>query len=859
MLIYTAQRLKVQRVTHYTLLCLSSILCVEKLDKFDDSEDFSPHEAALAKATILTPFYCVTSTSDVKNLKLPKIRGHSIFNGLQAINSITEHVQLQLPGIKFESMVADFIRDEHGKWWFIRVVSFEAFYKVQIPSEILQLPDSPIEIPAIMRSKYFRQSRAHYSKEIYDSNSSSLCSLCGCSCDLPDVVISKLKDIFDSNSDSPKFLESLSQYRMTLKMAIDTIYMLRQRGITLASWENSVIFMKKTSMEFGVCLICYRVYYQQQKLAAVSWDLHRALTSCIISSDGSEKEAESAMKNDKTHSSCFLLMENSQAVLEGIEEFHTEIQRVMHTSTDNLPGQSLYRSIMGYEVDPTSSQLRIIFFFHELQHAGLELKPTDFYLEYQFGQVFNRLEFEGSKLHTPNRWQLCQARVHYAFAPAPAFLQYSLDKNILIKLKTAEGDSFQGYTLLPLRKLILSARRPGGLLQAQTRSDYLLEVQTVSYGILTLKATLGLIVDDVPFSHVRDSVRDGVFLQECQSHIYWPPFRFHLRDALIPDNWMENLIPLEYVSSLPISTRSMATAVKEKVKYAAQVLQQQRGCLENAHVITNPVSCFSAGSESGLKKYGAKGSKIERKTQELTVSLKQPIAQTTLEARSKKLVLYVRKLIVRVAGEVVNFPTQVTIQILRHATYQISDTYLETGWNVQLAKITVDILADMEGVTFQSLALLGELLSVLLRSNLAPTVFQCSKLHELISPYWLQRQDGVFEYMERNPEVSSSRRMIWNRAVRRCESCHHNLGFRARAPSTRDIVNISSRQSVYKELMRQFMGFRVKTQTLFFCEIFEKLEASDTGYIDVAELRSLHNVRHSFPGSKRYLMRYCST
>uniref|UniRef100_K3W8H2 Uncharacterized protein n=1 Tax=Globisporangium ultimum (strain ATCC 200006 / CBS 805.95 / DAOM BR144) TaxID=431595 RepID=K3W8H2_GLOUD len=540
-------------------------------------------DVTMHKLKILSQFYCVSSTSDAKKChRMPKIRGNPIAEGVTAAKRIVEHVQAQLPGIRFDALAADFIKSSDGTWWFIRVVDFDAHYRVEVPQEVLYLPESVTQIHELMRSKYFRCSlHSHAPVPPGLGNGETLngtaqeCFLCGSLCEFSKAFIDELYALLkggQTHDDSHGgVLTELATYRMTRKMAVDTIYLLRQRGVLMPTWESAIVSLRKTPIEaaseFTVCFLCYRIFKQQQKLHDIALELHGVFNaiSGIDAANQTDISSKSitSMTEGRASSDIFdLTFTNvevppplsfqripTRTLLDQIHAFQNESCSVLNSgSVDERHTLHAFSAVQGDDVDPTCTQMRLVFFFHELQDGGPNLVPTEFYLEYQLGQVFNRLYLEGSKCHTPNRWQLCETRIHYFCATFDAFADFCLEKRLLIKMKTVDGDAFHGCTVLSFRPLINAAKRFGNSLLPESRTDYLVEIRTDAYGLLTLKLTLGLLVDSAPFGHVREILSGKAFLREEPMGVYWPPPTFCFTGLAVPRDWVGALMPSEYIS-----------------------------------------------------------------------------------------------------------------------------------------------------------------------------------------------------------------------------------------------------------------------------------------------------------------------
>ncbi|KAL4165436.1 hypothetical protein KRP22_014147 [Phytophthora ramorum] len=549
-------------------------------------------DAAMVTAAQVSRFYCVTVSPDARACaRWPKLRGAAIADGVQATSRVVEHVQLQLPTMRFHSMTVDFIKDTAGVWWLTRIVDFTASSCVEPPRDDVSFStrDSAVLIPEALRTKSGRHEPQMddassppreliltHGEVANNAPNARICFLCGFTCELTAAFRNELQmmlkgqngDEYKARSTIPIDPPAVDEYRMTLTMALDTIFLMRQRGVALPVWENAVSTVRKSLLrdvcDFPVCMLCYRIFQQQNRLQLIACELHSVLSPTTSSNDRPEVDDDltngsgagvgmatsaasglSASQLLSTELRC--CQETPKSILAPLEAYRTETipptLLLRGDSPEMRPTWSVLTPMRGADVDPTATQLRLVFLFHELQDAGPDLVPTDFFLEYQLGQSVTRVQLEGSKRHTPNRWQLCEARVHYLCATLDAFSEFCSHKRLLIKMKAKRSsptrnqrlndgpigsesyekvetggddnlnkrdggdqngfrdkEEFFGYTLLSLRAVNTAAKWFGNSLQPESRTDFLLELHTASHGLLTLKLTVGLLVDPVPLS-----------------------------------------------------------------------------------------------------------------------------------------------------------------------------------------------------------------------------------------------------------------------------------------------------------------------------------------------------------------------
>ncbi|EEY55372.1 uncharacterized protein PITG_09313 [Phytophthora infestans T30-4] len=772
-------------------------------------------EAAMATAAQTARFYCVTVSPDARACaRWPRLRGTAIAEGVQATFRIVEHVQLQLPTLRFHSMTTDFIKDADGVWWLTRVVDFQATSSVEPPRDdaCFGSRDSAVFIPDTLRSRYGptndlledptsppKESTLLRGDELNNTMNTRSCFLCGCSCELPPTFRVQLDAMVRGQSgdelktNSTTSIKAVDEFRMTLTMALDTIFLMRQRGVDLLVWENAVSTVRKSHLrdvcDFPTCTLCYRIYQQQQRLQSLARELHVVLFGMATS-------AASGLAPQLLSTELRRNQEAPRSVLESLEAFQTEkIPRSLLLRGDSpelRPSGSTLTPVRGADVDPTATQLRLVFFFHELQDGGPDLEPTDFYLEYQLGQNVTRVQLEGSKRHTPNRWQLCEARVHYLFATLEAFSEFCSQKRLLINSPSRQPsryrdkEEFFGYTLLSLRSVNTAAKWFGNSLQPESRTDYLLELQTASFGLLTLKLTVGLLVDSVPLGHLRDVLRDRIFLEEQPpGGVYWPPTSLYLSGLAVPRDWVGALMPSEYTKLLPMRRRARGS------DYSSRSL----------HVVTALMTWTT-------------------------------LSQACLAAK---------RLVFRITEDraTSGFPTVLLAAILRHASFVTPASHWKSAASLHFTRrYSVDrLLAEVRPATLPMLALLGELLFVLMEERELPATIDANVLASLIEPFW-QHDSGWLPIPRTQSSCPPERRVIWNRAIRRWEVATGSI--------TKDgapVLAIQPHEDVihhYGDTLRAEIGdFRIKILALVVCELFERMESLDDGYIEIAELRSL--------------------
>ncbi|KAF1786880.1 Peroxisomal biogenesis factor 11 [Phytophthora cactorum] len=853
-------------------------------------------EAAMTTAAQTARFYCVTVSPDARACaRWPKLRGAAIAEGVQATSRVVEHVQMQLPSLRFHSMTADFIKDTSGVWWLTRVVDFQA--------------SSSIEPP---RDDAFFGTRDSALSNTMNTRS---CFLCGCSCELTRTFRGQLEamvkgysgDEYKTNSSISMKTPAVDEFRMTLTMALDTIFLVRQRGVSLPVWENAVSTVRKSQLrdvcDFPTCMLCYRIYQQQNRLQLLARELHCILSPNVVNPcDSPEVDSESTPTDGvgmATSAASGLasqllsteLRYNQEApkdVLDSLEAF--QIEKIPPSlllrgdSPELRPTGSTLTPMRGADVDPTATQLRLVFFFHELQDGGPDLDPTDFYLEYQLGQNVTRVQLEGSKRHTPNRWQLCEARVHYLCATLEAFSEFCSQKRLLIKLKakprSQSDDSDNEDSAANNEEEGQSPTgKPSRYRDKEESLDYLLELQTASYGLLTLKVTVGLLVDSVPLGHLRDVFRDRIFLEEHHQvesigrHnliilVAWQcleigsvhfAIRIHkaITHASQRGSWSlrysrsnsfetsGHLSPSHSVAKITLpphpGTETLTHHNSEEVAEAAatdiNVKTSSTRRMSNVTTGKNWLATARSGTTGDddveitntdqlQSEYSSRslhlmaGSMTRTTLSQACLAAKRIVFRTTEDAATKK------------------FPTVLLAAFLRHASFAIPSTSL-SNWKAPATfhftrRYSVDrLLAEVKPGTLPMLALLGELLLVLIEERELPGTIDASALESLLESFW-QHDSGWRPIPRTQTSCLPERRVIWNRAIRRWEAATgNNIIDQISQPDG----SIAQRHG--DTLTADIGDFRTKILALVVCELFEQMESLDDGYIEIAELRSL--------------------
>lgn len=848
-------------------------------------------EAAMRKATQMAQLYCVTDSPDERACaRWPKLRGSLIAEGVEATSRIVEHAQLRLSTVRFHAMVVDFIKDTSGVWWFMRVVDFNALSLVEPPTtdECIDMRNSAVLLPASVLTKHRVLSMESQLENPASSSRDSTpfrsamntrsCFLCGCSCELPSKSKTQIEALVQFSSSDEVFerhkISSTAPVvdgcRMTLTMALDTIFLMRQRGVSLSTWELAVNTMRKSRLrgncDFATCLLCYQIYQQQSRLQNLAKELHGVLSSTVANVNSVQEEPLDVLN-------ATFLPEANKAIsrfgssqsLDGFPSSHIEAKPSSLVLRGDIMSstETLLRPLRETDMDPTASQLRLVFFFHELQDAGPDLIPTDFYLEYQLGQSITQVHLEGSKRHTPNRWQLCEARVHYVCASLEAFSGFCARKQVLIRLKThfcdeddvpigsarMEKETIFGYTLLPLQAVNTTANLVGKSRHLESRTDFLLELQTASHGLLMLKLTVGLLVDPVPLRQLRDMICDLLFQEERSPRgVYWPPASHFLSGLAVPQDWIDALMPSEYTKqstmfrkgarrTRKVSIQPPPTAIITPFHPKRSFLRRSSPEVANGNGKEYIARMASATVDEKWIQKSASCDDIgdnANNDQKLFEYRSQSPSVAITESTLSQACLIAKRMVSQVTEDAVTakFPTLLLAIILRNAN-------LITTWKSLASfhftrRYTLDrLLAEVKPGLLPTLVLLGELMLVLVENQELPVSVDASVLNPLLEPFW--QHESEFRLVPRTQTSCLPRhRVFWNRAIRRWQ-----------AASSDNLVKYNTRECADStecnrlKLQAEIGDFRAQKLKLLLCDLFEQMEASDSGYIEIAELRSL--------------------
>ncbi|ETV92713.1 hypothetical protein H310_13142 [Aphanomyces invadans] len=800
-----------------------------------------PYDVAIRDASVLARFTCVSNaptsvfagdddnaTTWPPDVHTAKLRGQPITPALDAIQRIVAHAQLHIPVVQFNEMEGDFVKDTHGTWWCIQVKSFR--YELRVPGVVAllretDLLDSLVHVPKLLRRR--PRSNDVDDPKTNDANeptppqdynthpSTTACFLCHNSFQLGPSDAEALGLVLD-DADQHVSIGSaaMSGYVMTFNMVSDTLTSLRHRGVHLSSWEASLLRATTLtasgspsgSSECRVCLMCYQIYKHQMSLCATSAAIHRYFVPTVGNMSTQMKYPSDECPRRSP----------SDSIIREIDAFRRERDpQDFSMPVDWTDGNSKLTVVAGRDVDPNCQQFCFFLLFHELQDVLGREDPTQYYMEYQLGQTFCTLSFDGPKMHTAHRWQLCEARMHYAFATTDALRTMCQEHKIDIKMKYRHTNAFEGHAHLSLKPLLghLSSNIDGAdddmLLQGPTHCGVLVHVNTHHLGLLKLKVTLGLIGSHQhEFADLRGAISGVAFVQE--HHVYWPETSYYQPSIALPIEWIPLFAPPDLYGRTTESTSVTSGARR-------------------------PSIAVSAMTESSLMQ--------DIQNQKRGMELQAPFST-------------LRRLVARLGETVDAVPTFFVATLLRTVSFwkcpkagstlsswRVPSPYaLTSSWT--LDQLFRGVVKESKPLRLEAIALLGELLFVLLDQRSIPPMLPLSdNLEQLLTPFWLQQSPTIvlawLAPQEAPSSCPSKHRIMWNRAVRRCQLAgftrHPDKSFLATHewPSTLQLhVNAN-------DIMKHRKRLRTRMRLLLLAHLFEKIEAYDSGYLDMGEFRCL--------------------
>ncbi|EQC41849.1 hypothetical protein SDRG_00706 [Saprolegnia diclina VS20] len=774
------------------------------------------HDTSLEVATDVAKYYCASSTAlepsetnggvpFVPDLHASKLRGPPIQPALDAVARIVQHVQHHIPCVKFDEMAVDFIKDIDGKWWFLQVQSFHYKLRTTTPPDVSDVYESLVSIPKRL-SLRTKEACAKAPKAVVSLPSSMLCFLCHETFALSLDDVASLGLVLDDD-DHMKLATNVSGYIMTFKMVLDTICGLRQRGVYMHVWEASVALQRGLnqqlvlSNECRVCFVCYQIYKHQVRVTTTARTIHAFFHA------------------DPTHPPPPVV--RIDGILARILEARREHDVRDFTYAEQALAKPRLSAVRGTDVDPSCDHFCVCLFFHEVQDVALRTAvATDYVLEYQLGQAFCKLSFDGPKFHSIHRWQLCEARLHYVLASPEAFTEYCVESKIHVKLKTRDG-VFAGHAFMSLKPLLLAAhaamtsdeadangdetvnpRRPSAF-PRNCSCDVLVPLKTHDLGLLKLKVTLGLIASQDDFANYRAALEDLDVIQE--SNVYWPQLSYFKPSVVLPIEWMTLLTSSEYVSH----TADISQSIDESVAL---------------NILTLPHEPASPKEEK----------KPDEKIRNHDRDMQPPLAT-------------VRHVVFRLAGNVETFPALLLGHLLRSVSFGklTGAKPRAASWRAPAtlrltAHYTLDTifagLVKAKPSRLEPIAVFGELILLLLATKRIPRVLSLKALEATFSPYWLQRTASVMDPLPSHVDdaVLLSKRVLWNRAVRRCQLAgfgNPSMAFVARLEWPGHIPPT--------QVLHRKRSLRTRLRLLAYAQMFELVESNDSGYLDIGEFRCL--------------------
>ncbi|RHY59096.1 hypothetical protein DYB34_007180 [Aphanomyces astaci] len=699
---------------------------------------------------------------------------------------------------------------------------------------------------------------------------SSACFLCHNSFDLTDADALGLVLDDDDQHVSMGAAATRRGYAMTFHMVSDTLTSLRHRGVHLSSWEASL--HRATSVattgipaasECRVCLVCYQIYKHQAAVCDTAAAIHSFFVPPPIMPTLLVDSAGRRTKHD--------------SILQRIDAFRQE--RDPHDYSmpeeDEESAADHLRIVRGPDVDPNCQQFCFFLLFHELQDVLGRDDPTNYHLEYQLGQTFSTLSFDGPKVHTAHRWQLCEARAHYAVATPDALRTMCRDHKIQIKMKTTHTHAFEGHAVLSLKPLLGQASAAaasidnGGdhdddddndRLQGPSHCGVLVHVKTHSLGLLKLKVTLGVFgTHQHDFAALQGAIAGVDFVQEHQ--VFWPDVSYYQPSIAVPIEWMPLFAPPDLFGLNAEGVAAVAGYVQSFVGLALMLLQSDSMVALLDFLRSDGINTRrpSLAPTTAMTTESSLMHDLQRQRRDL--ELQAPFSTVHIYLYTSTpcswlcAVSQMRRLVSRVGGHIDVIPTFLVATLLRTVSYgswKSSKSPSVSSWRAPssyalapswtLDQLFRGIVKDSRPLRLEAIALLAELLFVLLDTHCIPSMLPLSdSLEPLVSPYWLQQSPTkVLAWLTPQDAPSScpsQHRILWNRAVRRC----HLAGFTAH-PDAAFLATHEWPSSVHMnaaDVAAHKKCLRTRLRLLLLMHLFERIEAYDSGYMDMGEFRCL--------------------
>jgi len=175
------------------------------------------------------------------------IRGRYVEETTPYVANLVRYIEHNIPGVRFEEFIADFVKDESGTWWLVNVRGFHLVDKLNInPKMFLASPDE-LDLP-IQNAK---KKKPHTYQKV------TLCKYC--------------EQLYP--------VEELL-HKMTLKSIIQTDRHLMHRGKTFKWLKRSEIMQMDTAallQEHKVCKSCYKLHQETERLRQIEFELAQSL------------------------------------------------------------------------------------------------------------------------------------------------------------------------------------------------------------------------------------------------------------------------------------------------------------------------------------------------------------------------------------------------------------------------------------------------------------------------------------------------------------------------------------------------------------------------------------------------------
>lgn len=457
-------------------------------------------------------------TAEPKLCSVYKLTGRSLFEVGDAISSIVSYVEQNVtPRPSFKQLVADFIKDADGRWWLLNVKHFT------LQERTLR------HIEALTRSASVSLVRAHVQTTADRSAASRrdsylmmlTCHCCRTRCAQDELV-----------------------YELTLKMILETVQHLKQRGVTLRwfkALEGSTVILEDKAKLYAaqkVCRYCYDLFLTEQKLQRMVRRFAIAI-GVPVSGDAAPPSASLSIKPESSALTSSSARKGTPAPLRPMPDgwaygfqFGESVQVAPDNENYRPPDMRLYRFII---------------FLHELYDAP-DLPELfgdgTFFLQFTIFNYTTRIPLQlvpGSIL------PVHKLRVFSFFADETGLIEF------IERQQKLEVSLFTSMRTRPLSSTSLYLKQfASGLV---SKLDFFQLFSTREMAECGLKATLGFVkLRDIadPASYASSTTRHlGVFIPTDPG--------FYSCDPL-PEEWLA-IIPNRhnFLESLPESVRASRT------------------------------------------------------------------------------------------------------------------------------------------------------------------------------------------------------------------------------------------------------------------------------------------------------------